>query len=303
VRLSPCLAALLAVVVLLGGCGGENPGTRVAYTVQAADPAAISGEVAAVLRRRLAAAGVDGASVKVARDEIVISADGDDDRTRATIVALAAPGRLRLYDWEANVIGPDGRPAPADPSVTGGRAAGDAHHALSRHDAVLRAARTPAHATAHGAPARRAIVRAAGPAADRWYVLDDEPAATGQDIDSARPGRDKLADEPVVLVTFTAHGQTAFSRLTARLAHRARRIARAGARGTEANQHFAIVLDDRILATPYIDYRQSPDGIDAAVGTEISGGLTTQEAARVAGLMSSGPLPAKLVPRDINTHP
>jgi preprotein translocase subunit SecD len=296
VRLSPVPAVLLAVVVLLSGCGGDAPGTRVAFTVQAADPAAISAEVAAVLRGRLAAARVGGASVSAADDEIVISADGDDDRTRATIVALAAPGRVRFYDWEANVVGPGGRPAPADPSVTGGPAAGDGHSALSRYAAVLRAARAPEHATG------RIVVRAPAPAADRWYVLDDDPAATAADIDGARPGRDRITHEPVVLMTFTAHGQTAFSRLTATLAHRARRIARAGARGTDANQHFAIVLDDRILATPYVDYRQSPDGVDAAVGSQISGGLTAQRAARVAGLISSGPLPAPLVRRDIKTQ-
>jgi hypothetical protein len=130
VRLSPCLAALPATVVLLTGCGGDDHGTRVAYTVRAVDPAAISGEVAAVLRGRLAAAGVVGASVSAARDEIVISADGDDDRTRATIVAMTVPGRLRIYDWEANVLGPDGRPGRrgriaglrrADPAGSGPR--------------------------------------------------------------------------------------------------------------------------------------------------------------------------------------
>jgi SecD/SecF fusion protein len=341
VRLSPCPAALLAAVVLLTGCGGDDPGTRVAYTVQAADPAAISGEVAAVLRGRLAAAGVDGASVSAAGDEVVISADGDDDRTRAAIVAMTVPGRLRFYDWEANVLGPGGRPAPADPTVTGGVAAGDGHGGLSRYGAVLRAARAPGHGATRGAraywlvddkrrrvlrvatsaraqllrktrptgtrivvvPAGRLVVRAPAPATDRWYVLDDDPAATGTDIDGARPGHDQIADAPVVLYTFTPHGQTAFSALTARLAHRGARAARAGAHGFDANQHFAIVVDDRIIATPYIDYRQSPDGVDAAVGAQISGGLTAQEAARVAGLISSGPLPAALVARDMKAQP
>jgi hypothetical protein len=264
VRLSPCPAALLAAVVLLSGCGGDDPRTRVAYTVQAADP-----------------------------------------------------------------------------DVTGGPAAGDGHGAISRYDAVLRAARAPAHAATHGAPAywrvddkrRRAlrvatraraqvlrttrpagtrivvvpagrlIVRAQATAADRWYVLDDDPAATGTDIDGARPGRDQLAGTPVVLMTFTAHGRTAFSALTARLAHRGAHTARAGARGPDANQHFAIVLDDRVLATPYVDYQESPDRIDAAVGSQISGGLTTQEAARVAGLISSGPLPARLVAHGMKAEP
>jgi SecD/SecF fusion protein len=53
--------------------------------------------------------------------------------------------RLVFYDWEPNVIGPSGRPAPGDPAVTGGVSAGRAG-ALSLYDAVLRAARRPATA-------------------------------------------------------------------------------------------------------------------------------------------------------------
>jgi SecD/SecF fusion protein len=53
--------------------------------------------------------------------------------------------RLAFYDWELKVIGPDGRPAPGDPAVTGGPDAGSAG-ALSRYDAVLRAAARPGRA-------------------------------------------------------------------------------------------------------------------------------------------------------------
>ncbi len=37
-----------------------------------------------------------------------------------TVAALAIPGRLAIYDWETSVLGPHGRPVPADDSVTGG---------------------------------------------------------------------------------------------------------------------------------------------------------------------------------------
>ena len=56
-----------------------------------------------------------------------------------------------------------------------------------------------------GVLAGRRIVRAEATAGDRWFVLDDNPAATGTDIESARPGYDQIADAPVVLLTFTAH--------------------------------------------------------------------------------------------------
>jgi SecD/SecF fusion protein len=53
--------------------------------------------------------------------------------------------RLAFYDWESTVIGPDGRPAPGDPAVTGGPEAGRAG-SLSLYDAVLRAAARPGRA-------------------------------------------------------------------------------------------------------------------------------------------------------------
>jgi SecD/SecF fusion protein len=97
--------------------------------------------------------------------------------------------RLAFYDWESKVIGPDGRPAPGDPAVTGGPDAGGAG-SLSLYDAVLRAAARPGRAEpdnartttlyyavdrAHrrvfgrGAPSREQAV-AAVPAAERRGV-------------------------------------------------------------------------------------------------------------------------------------
>jgi SecD/SecF fusion protein len=51
--------------------------------------------------------------------------------------------QLAFYDWEVDVIGPNGRPDPADANVTGGRAAGS-DGALTLYDAVLRASKRPA---------------------------------------------------------------------------------------------------------------------------------------------------------------
>jgi SecD/SecF fusion protein len=52
--------------------------------------------------------------------------------------------QLFFYDWEPNVIGPNGRPDPTDPSVTGGPSAGSPVAALSKYDALQRAAKRPA---------------------------------------------------------------------------------------------------------------------------------------------------------------
>jgi len=330
-------AGLVAVLALVAaGCGGNEDDIPVTYRVVAPDNARVSPEVLGVLRGRLAAAGVEGAGVSATGNDVVVSAASGDPATRATIAALTVAGNVAIYDWEAHVVGPDGHPGPADAKVTGGPAAGDEASAISRYDAVLRAARAPADTAAQGTttywlvddksrrvlrgpastrgqlargtrPARtrvvavapgRVIVRADGNANDRWYVLEDVPAMTGADIDTARPARDEIVDEPTVLMTFTPRGQRSFKKLTRELAVRGRKAGRAGAPDVEAHQHFAIVLDDRIIATPYIDHRQNPEGIDAAVGSQISGGLTAREAARVAGLIGSGPLPEQLVPSE-----
>jgi SecD/SecF fusion protein len=51
--------------------------------------------------------------------------------------------QLYFYDWETNVIGPNGEPAPTDASVTGGANAGHSTTGLTQHEAVLRAAKRP----------------------------------------------------------------------------------------------------------------------------------------------------------------
>jgi SecD/SecF fusion protein len=55
--------------------------------------------------------------------------------------------QLQFYDWEPNVIGPSGQPAPSEGSVTGDTSSqgpGGASAGLLEYDAVLRAAKRPA---------------------------------------------------------------------------------------------------------------------------------------------------------------
>ncbi len=77
------------------------------------------------------------------------------------------------------------------------------------------------------------------------------------------------------------------------LAHRGADLAEAGS-GIEASQHLAIVIDDRIVAVPFIDFRVAPDGIDGADGAQISGNLTEETARQMASILDSGPLPGRL---------
>jgi len=359
------LAVLLVVALTLAGCGGDDrasgpscqradvdfaePTTRLTFRVTGANPAHVE-QARRILCVRLAAFGVDHRVQPAAGGALTV------DVPRASELADHPPdmpifgvGRLAIYDWEANVIGPDGAPAPDTPTVTGGQGAGHSA-ALSLYDAVRRAARRPASveadnsrigslfyasnpktkrvytqsdSTPRGA-ATRAEARAAVPASLRdrarvydvkpdtvivgaerldtgdfvgsWYVLRDDVALRSTQIVNPQQRHDEgpgATGEPVVTFDFTAEGSTAWQRLTRELADRGSRSAGKQS-DTNANQHFAIVVDDKLLAVPYVDFRTNPEGIDPRSGSQISGGFTIASARQLAVLLAGNPLPARL---------
>ena len=327
--LTPLLVAIGAVA--LSACGHDARGARTSqpgdvrlvYRVIEPQPGDVD-HVAKLLQQRLTDAGVRAsvtAAVAAGDDRIAIDAS-PDRRTRRALDALTAPGQVAIYDWEARVIGPRGAPAPDDPKVTGGRDAGIVG-SLTRYDAIKRAAARPHDPTTTktywlvdderrrvlaGPASTRAqlprrkrigatrvitvnaantIVQAQFPAADQWYVIDTSPALSAADIQAAQSATDRRSKDGVVRVQFTARGQDAFTRLTRTLAHRGR--------SASADQHFAIVIDDKIVAVPRIDSQTAPDGIDVSVGDAvIEGGLSADDASRLAAILNSGPLPAAL---------
>jgi SecD/SecF fusion protein len=240
------------------------------------------------------------------------SVSGPDDP-----VLDAKVRRLSFYDWERNVIGPQGRPAPGDPSVTGGPNAGQAG-SLSLYDAVLRAATRPAlvesdngrttsvfyavdrrrrRILANGAPTREqalAAVPAAGRAAatvyevkpdtaivgaadssSRWFVIKDDVAIHGSQIRNPRHAKDQISGRPVIFFFFSDAGRALFRQLTQALAARGSQSSLNQAQDDPAlhNQHFAVVYENKIVTTPFVDFRQSPDGLDPSAGTQLSARL------------------------------
>jgi SecD/SecF fusion protein len=239
------------------------------------------------------------------------SRSGGDDSTfggKDDPVLDAKVKFLRFYDWEANVIGPDGRPAPADPKVTGGVNAGRAG-AITRYEAVLRAAKRPAKIEADnarttsiffavdrarrqvrggadspqealdGAPAGSrvyevkpgtAIVAADRPG-DRVYVIEDDVAISGSEIREPRQGAE-AGGRPVTLFKFSDSGLAQFHALTKAIAERGAQAAlNAGADNPALHvQHFAVVYLSKILTVPAVDFRRSPDGLDASAGTQLA---------------------------------
>ena len=274
------VALVVVAVVLAFPRGAEQRNeTTTANTIDLSyrvDPAD-SASAARVMRERLAALGVRGASVSASGAVLAITAP---DSARADVTALTHSGRFAIYDWERSVLGPRGTPAPTDASVTGGQDAARAG-AVSKTEAGKRAGDGQ-------------VVRAEGAANDGWFALGGKPALTNADIERARATVDPNTNEPIVALELTPEGEDAFASLTREVARRGGNAVPAS--GLEAAQHIAIVVDDRIVAVPYIDFRQAPDGIDGATGLHVSGGLTPETARQLAALLSAGPLAAPLQP-------
>jgi hypothetical protein len=338
-----CLAA-----VALSGCGGATHGVRLVYetgpTPTSPETTATRERAAATIRARLRGI-VPGATVGIdPQHRISVFLPGVSPGAPLTL-EIGATGVLEFYDWEANVIGPTGRPAPTDKTVTGGLSAGSAGSGITLYNAVIRASKRPAihrsngaglgsgpdgvwylvdkgarkvlggpaptkaaltggHAAAGGSAAVHVepgtvIVQAESPndepdpALDSYYVLNDAPSLGNADITDPReaplpqPGG---SPEPSVTFDFTRDGGRAFQAVTKVLA---RRGAARSVIGHTDLQHFAIVLDDRAISIPSIDFNQLPNGIDAGNSSQI--GVFNVNAARMlAQILQTGPLPVGL---------
>jgi 2,3-bisphosphoglycerate-independent phosphoglycerate mutase len=81
-------------------------------------------------------------------------------------------------------------------------------------------------------------------------------------IASASEGVEPALKEPIV-VRLTAPGRSAFESLTRAVAERGRDVT--------ARQHLALVIDDRIVAVPSIDYRAARDMRPAELVSRLAG--------------------------------
>ena len=277
--------------------------------------------------------------------------------------------QLHFYDWEPNVIGPEGKPAPTEVAVTGGAEAGSVQHGLTEYQAVLRAAKRPAiirptdttldhgctpaqlEGCIYGAwyllePKHEKMLCAGGkpvcapqdtqaqlyadgykppagakvkvvrvnpgtilaqahpeefsgkinnPSPNSFYVLNDEPVLSGQDINNPQQSfQEGGSGLPDVTFGFSSHGRKVFEQVTKKIAQRGENAQLPGVPKAAAEQHFAIVLDEQVITSPSVDYTQYPTGIDASNGSEITGGFTLTSAQNLADELQSGALPIKL---------
>ncbi len=307
-------AAMLVVLVVAGVfllAHGSSPapvptaaqGVTITFTASAADPHAPLGPAldrsVVILRERLGSA-VPGTRVERAGNEIVVDAPAAGAGERARILALAVPGNLAFYDWEADAITPNGKTvasqliarnptalevsqgsgsgAPGDPGAGG----------MSRRQAVALASRCKRCVVLQAvAPSVLLGAGAIGPSA-RFYVLNDVPFLSGAGITHPRQGID-ASGMPDIKFGFTAASD--FTAATKRVAERGDLVSGVG---ETLGQHFAVALDSRLITVPYIDFKAYPDGIPQRNGADISGGFTIQSAKDVATILRHGPLPVVL---------
>jgi SecD/SecF fusion protein len=137
-----------------------------------------------------------------------------------------------------------------------------------------------------------------------YYVLQDRPALSGDEIRNPEQNFDPTTNQPNITFDFTDEGRQAFQDVTRQIAERgaeeytlATGQPSATADAQAADQFsgsFAIVLDGVIESKPIINFVDNPAGIDGRTGAQISGDFTLQEAQDLAEVLKIGALPIKL---------
>jgi SecD/SecF fusion protein len=132
------------------------------------------------------------------------------------------------------------------------------------------------------------------PKPDAWWVIKDDPVLGGEEIKNPEQNFDPQTNEPIVSMEFSDKGRKAFAKTTANIARRGSDNATGLGNSALTSHHFAIVLDNELISTPFIDYVVNPEGIDGQTGAQISGGFTIQSAQDLAKFLKIGALPIDL---------
>jgi SecD/SecF fusion protein len=157
----PFYRALLGAILLsvaIGGCGSSSStapatasatqtltGNRVILVyrahagVESVSTASINAAIA-IMRKRVAALGIPSEIQRSGANEIKVTLP-DTGNLAHSGTQVGKTAQLDFYDWEPNVIGPTGKAAPNEGTVTGGPDAGAAQFGLTEYQAVLRAAK------------------------------------------------------------------------------------------------------------------------------------------------------------------
>ncbi len=127
-----------------------------------------------------------------------------------------------------------------------------------------------------------------------YFVLEDDSALSGSDIRNPKQQTDQ-SGAPNVTFSFSNFGRKQFAATTKRIADRgASQLLAPGTPPANADQRFAITLDNQIVSLATVDFRDNPDGIDGRTGAEIDHIGSIQEANDLAQNLRIGALPINL---------
>jgi SecD/SecF fusion protein len=127
-----------------------------------------------------------------------------------------------------------------------------------------------------------------------YYVLEDDSSLSGSDIKNPKQEYDQ-GGLPDVTFGFTGHGRRQFAEVTKRIAQRgAAQLLPPGTPPANADQRFAVTLDNQLVSLATVDFRDNPDGIDGRTGAEINHIGSLQEAQDLSQNLRIGALPINL---------
>jgi SecD/SecF fusion protein len=271
-----------------------------------------------IIRDRVDAFGVAEPEIQTqGDDQIVVALPGAEDPEQV-VNDLINPAQLIFIPFEANVVNPEGTTSLYDAAKLAARTEPEEErglptfYAFDRDSKELLAGpepdrlslresfpndRIPRDAEVVVVPrglflafeeAQRFQTRESA-TEQRWYVFQNNPGLTGQDVSSASARLETQGiggNRWIVTMGFTGDGREKFQDLTRQLA-------------VEGNlkgqlQRFAIILDGEIVSNPTVDYNDYPAGIDGRNGAQIEGDFSQDEAKTLGTQINSGALPIEL---------
>jgi SecD/SecF fusion protein len=134
-----------------------------------------------IIRERVDQLGVAEPEIQRAGSDQIEVGLPDVKNAKRAVQQVGKVAQLYFYDWEANVLGPDGKPHPADPRVTGGPAAGTI--GIPEYQALKIAAKRPP------------MNAGKATTGTQWYLVNDKtqkvlrgPEESLSDLGRAPPG-------------------------------------------------------------------------------------------------------------------
>jgi SecD/SecF fusion protein len=127
-----------------------------------------------IMRKRVDQIGVAQPEIqRSGADEITVALPSVSNVSRAQD-QVGKTAQLLFYDWEPNVIGAEGKPAPTETTATGGPNAGAPQFGLLQYQAVQRAAKRPAILRPNDTTWQPGCTpaQAGGCIYGSWYLLD-----------------------------------------------------------------------------------------------------------------------------------